>query len=621
MKRILALILTLALLLAGCGGKQDAWQEQYDLGMKHLGQGNYEEAIEAFTAAIEIDPDRQEAYAQRSEAYLRLARRLAEGLSEGYLEIPEIPERPEIGPGGSNPESPQETTTPRSQELPEASTPDTTYDPDEVYTHPRGDDAPDDGSDSPDNGGSDSDDGDSGDSDLAQRIRDLIKKLLEWAEKDRDTVIDMDPEEKDKLEQIPAYEDVVPVEPQLTREEALLDYGFLVDSLREMGCGDVCWEVSDLDDDGSSELLLEVIATAEGFPSQLTADWDTQTLFSFTPTGAAQSSCFCRYSDDSYGFYTGYHTVGNQEETYHDWDGNTWMPTDLTPVEWYTLLFGPDLWCIPTDLTPAAAAAALENSYLNRPGYAGSLSGDLDGDGSREYILLLRGVSNRYFVNLQRANDWGDEPYLEYSDLQISAVVVSESGGQTWLRSARLDSAACEDVHLENGGLYIDGMLYSYHADGTPLVPDIGEIVIADNILDLGYFQVAIPDSWEGRYAYDILENPYLDGIPERYWVTFYERQEYEACGCGVLFEIVMVLEGTDFDHPAADLMGIYYYGSPADPNCLIYSVYACYPTDVQFTEENADAYLALSQDIYNVLLSFDAGEYCYFHSYYTDTH
>lgn len=29
------------------------WQEQYDLGLRYLSEGNYEEAIIAFTAAIE----------------------------------------------------------------------------------------------------------------------------------------------------------------------------------------------------------------------------------------------------------------------------------------------------------------------------------------------------------------------------------------------------------------------------------------------------------------------------------------------------------------------------------------------------------------------------------------
>ena len=59
----------LLLLLFACGAK-DAWQEQYDLGMRYLNDGNYEEAIIAFTAAIEIDPKRPEAYLGAAEAYI-----------------------------------------------------------------------------------------------------------------------------------------------------------------------------------------------------------------------------------------------------------------------------------------------------------------------------------------------------------------------------------------------------------------------------------------------------------------------------------------------------------------------------------------------------------------------
>ena len=70
MKRITALFLAALLLLSlfACGAK-DTWQEQYDLGMRYLNDGNYEEAIIAFTAAIEIDPKRPEAYFGRGRAY------------------------------------------------------------------------------------------------------------------------------------------------------------------------------------------------------------------------------------------------------------------------------------------------------------------------------------------------------------------------------------------------------------------------------------------------------------------------------------------------------------------------------------------------------------------------
>lgn len=74
-KRVTALLLALCMMLSGCSGLLDglgggSWQEQYDLGMRCLEDGDYQEAILAFSAAIEIDPDRPEAYMGRAEAYI-----------------------------------------------------------------------------------------------------------------------------------------------------------------------------------------------------------------------------------------------------------------------------------------------------------------------------------------------------------------------------------------------------------------------------------------------------------------------------------------------------------------------------------------------------------------------
>ncbi len=49
------------------------WQELYDLGVRYLSAGNYQEAILAFTAAIEIDPKQPDAYYLRGDAYAALA--------------------------------------------------------------------------------------------------------------------------------------------------------------------------------------------------------------------------------------------------------------------------------------------------------------------------------------------------------------------------------------------------------------------------------------------------------------------------------------------------------------------------------------------------------------------
>ncbi len=72
--RAAALLAAMCLLLCACGQQSggaggDNWQSQYDLGVRYLSEGNYEEAVIAFTAAIEIDPRRAEAYVGRGDAY------------------------------------------------------------------------------------------------------------------------------------------------------------------------------------------------------------------------------------------------------------------------------------------------------------------------------------------------------------------------------------------------------------------------------------------------------------------------------------------------------------------------------------------------------------------------
>lgn len=70
-KRITAALmaLTVLTLLFACGGKV-SWQEKYDLGVRYLSDGEYEEAVIAFRAAIEIDPKREESYVGLVKAYV-----------------------------------------------------------------------------------------------------------------------------------------------------------------------------------------------------------------------------------------------------------------------------------------------------------------------------------------------------------------------------------------------------------------------------------------------------------------------------------------------------------------------------------------------------------------------
>ena len=88
MKRYLSLLMILLLVygLVACGKHADLWQEQYDLGVRYLSEGNYEEAIIAFTAAIEIEPKRAEAYRGLADAYIGMGDyEMADAtLQEGY---------------------------------------------------------------------------------------------------------------------------------------------------------------------------------------------------------------------------------------------------------------------------------------------------------------------------------------------------------------------------------------------------------------------------------------------------------------------------------------------------------------------------------------------------------
>lgn len=70
---IIVVMITLLACLTSCTRSvEEQWQEQYDLGVRYLSEGNYEEAIIAFEAAIEIDPKRADAYFGAADAYIGL---------------------------------------------------------------------------------------------------------------------------------------------------------------------------------------------------------------------------------------------------------------------------------------------------------------------------------------------------------------------------------------------------------------------------------------------------------------------------------------------------------------------------------------------------------------------
>lgn len=86
MKRLVALIIAVVLLLSACADITAEWQEQIELGYKYLSSGNYEEAVLAFTRAIEIDPKNPVGYFLRGTTYTQIAQEmLANGEDEDSI--------------------------------------------------------------------------------------------------------------------------------------------------------------------------------------------------------------------------------------------------------------------------------------------------------------------------------------------------------------------------------------------------------------------------------------------------------------------------------------------------------------------------------------------------------
>lgn len=107
-KQIGIYLILFAFLLCSCGqpsagndsgGRSEedegpSWEEQYDLGLRYLSDGSYEEAIIAFTAAIEIDPKRAEAFYGRGQSYYKLVPLVEQGDTFELLEeFEELSER------------------------------------------------------------------------------------------------------------------------------------------------------------------------------------------------------------------------------------------------------------------------------------------------------------------------------------------------------------------------------------------------------------------------------------------------------------------------------------------------------------------------------------------------
>lgn len=110
------------------------------------------------------------------------------------------------------------------------------------------------------------------------------------------------------------------------------------------------------------------------------------------------------------------------------------------------------------------------------------------------------------------------------------------------------------------------------------------------------YFSLRLPAEWDGDYY---CATGYNGNVMT---VTFKERESAEAGAGGTLFMLSLVPEGTEYDLPSVKELSTLTDGSNA------YTLYAVYPTDVQFSQEAEERYAAMSGQIDDILGTLEPG-------------
>lgn len=123
----------------------------------------------------------------------------------------------------------------------------------------------------------------------------------------------------------------------------------------------------------------------------------------------------------------------------------------------------------------------------------------------------------------------------------------------------------------------------------------------ARTTIDTQFYSVSVPKGWEGMYSYE------LDYQPQGgYFLAFYELKDHQSFGGGTVMTIGLYPEGEDFSY----LPDFKQYGTLTTPDGS-YAIVILYPTDFQYTTENASVYEKMTDQIPEVLDTIKASDGC----------
>lgn len=124
------------------------------------------------------------------------------------------------------------------------------------------------------------------------------------------------------------------------------------------------------------------------------------------------------------------------------------------------------------------------------------------------------------------------------------------------------------------------------------------EQTIPETMIDTEYYTLTLPGDWVGKCVYDLFEKD--DGT---YTVTVRESYAFREFGGGTLFSLMMMPTGDDTykDFPSYELL------CALDTPEGSFYVIALFPTDVQFAEGHAEAYMDMFNNVNQVLQTIEA--------------
>ena len=127
--------------------------------------------------------------------------------------------------------------------------------------------------------------------------------------------------------------------------------------------------------------------------------------------------------------------------------------------------------------------------------------------------------------------------------------------------------------------------------ENVEVVPEIKEPVVESKTIEnTKYFSIEFLEIWKGKYSAEIIDDIHI---------SIHDSKSQELDFGGWLFSVELFEKKEEFDFlPSYELLG------ELKAENKLYYVVVIYPTDVQFTTESAESYLALQEDIPNVLES-----------------